>query len=243
MVQASLQIGPSKLQADSVFGKKGVARLWSKKSAVQEYHRYPPPPLYSMHYGYAGPRVFWYQQEDDWCEVWGAIMQGTYSDQVIYSNQFSARVKGSGLPAHSSRVGQREEYSGRIVFILSIQVNMCGIAGWLYSNWDHQVQVEFECLAADVGEKIHSYHIDNGIYHSDELLKELKAKDHKALCTCLDAIESRSTFGHLWGLVLGSRHGREGRIWWVGVTMVVGIWWSYIVLFRVLLYCKYKASK
>jgi len=35
--------------------------------------------------------------------------------QLIYSDQFSARVKGKGLPAHYG-IGQKPEYSGGTVF-------------------------------------------------------------------------------------------------------------------------------
>jgi len=35
--------------------------------------------------------------------------------KVIYSDQFSARVKHKGLPAHSG-IGQKQEYSGGTVF-------------------------------------------------------------------------------------------------------------------------------
>ena len=44
--------------------------------------------------------------------------------QVIYSDQFSARVKGTGLPAHSG-IGQKQEYSGRTVFYDAASKYVC----------------------------------------------------------------------------------------------------------------------
>jgi len=42
----------------------------------------------------------------------GALSQDTLTPgQVVYSDQFSARVKGKSLPAHSG-IGQREKYTG-----------------------------------------------------------------------------------------------------------------------------------
>jgi len=55
MVQAPLQAGPSKLQADTVFGKEEMVKLKRKKHAIQD-HSYTP--LCSMLYGKTGLRVF-----------------------------------------------------------------------------------------------------------------------------------------------------------------------------------------
>ena len=37
-------------------------------------------------------------------------------------------------------------------------------------------KLRFERMAADIGVRVHAYHMDNGIYRSDEFLKELQAK-------------------------------------------------------------------
>jgi len=97
--------------------------------------------------------------------------------QVIYSDQFSARVKGRGLPAHSGVV-QKEEYSGGTVFYDAASKFLCAELQVGYTTSEIiKSKLRFGCLAADVGMRIHFYHTDNGIYHSDhEFLKELQAK-------------------------------------------------------------------
>jgi len=37
-------------------------------------------------------------------------------------------------------------------------------------------KLRFEQMAANIGVQVHAYHMDNGIYHSDEFLKEIQAK-------------------------------------------------------------------
>jgi len=54
-------------------------------------------------------------------------------------------------------------------YYLKVQVG-CTATETIKSN------LRFEYLATDVGMQIHSYHTDNGIYCSEEFLKELQAK-------------------------------------------------------------------
>jgi len=55
----------------------------------------------------------------------GALSQDTLTPgQVVYSDQFSARVKGKSLPAHSG-IGQREEYTGGTIFYDAASKFLC----------------------------------------------------------------------------------------------------------------------
>jgi len=75
--------------------------------------------------------------------------------QVVYSDQFSARVKGRGLPAHSA-VGQKEEYSGGTVLYDAASKFLCGMELQMgYTEIETiKSKLRFECLATDVGVKI-----------------------------------------------------------------------------------------
>lgn len=95
---------------------------------------------------------------------------------VIYSDQFTARVKGRSLPAHSG-IGKREEYTGGTIFydaafkFLSVKLQV----GYTVTKMIKS-KLQFKQTALDVSVQVHSYHNDNGIYHSDEFLKEHQAK-------------------------------------------------------------------
>jgi len=96
--------------------------------------------------------------------------------QVIYSDQFSARVKGKGLPAHSG-IGQKQEYSGGTVFYDAASKYVCVELQVGYTAVEMiKSKLRFEWMAANIGVWVHAYNMDNGIYHSDEFLKELQAK-------------------------------------------------------------------
>ena len=96
--------------------------------------------------------------------------------QVIYSDQFSARVKGKGLPAHSG-IGQKQEYSGGTVSYDAASKYVCVELQVSYTAVETiKSQLRFEWMAADIGVQVHTCHMDNGIYCSDEFLKELQAR-------------------------------------------------------------------
>jgi len=96
--------------------------------------------------------------------------------QVIYSDQFSARVKGKGLPAHSG-IGQKQESSGGTVFYDAASKYVC--VEWQVGYTAVETiksKLRFEQMSANTHVQVHAYHMDNGIYHSDEFLKEIQAK-------------------------------------------------------------------
>ncbi len=83
-----------------------------------------------------------------------------FPGQVIYSDQFSARLKDRGLPAHSG-VGQKEEYSGGTVFYDAESKFLCVELQVGYTAIETiKSKLRFVCLATDMGVKIHSYHTD-----------------------------------------------------------------------------------
>ncbi len=96
--------------------------------------------------------------------------------QIVYSDQFSTRLKGRGVPQHSG-IAQKDEIIGGTVFYdasskyLDVQLQVGFTATETIKS-----KLVFERMAADVGVKILSYHTDNGIYRSEEFLKELKEK-------------------------------------------------------------------
>jgi len=58
--------------------------------------------------------------------------------QVIYSDQFTARVKGRSLPAHFG-IGQREEYTGGTIAKYSLVKEVNGFEDdvlLFYCHWD-----------------------------------------------------------------------------------------------------------
>ena len=96
--------------------------------------------------------------------------------QIIYSDQFSVRVKGRGLPAHSG-IGQKDEYSGGTVFYDAASKFLCVELQVGYTAIETiKSKLRFERMAADAGIRVHAYHTDNGIYQSDEFLRELQDK-------------------------------------------------------------------
>jgi len=107
----------------------------------------------------------------------GALSKGVLvPGQVIYSDQFSARVKGKSLPAHSG-VLHNSEYSGGTVFYDAASKFLCVELQVGYTATETiKSKLRFERQAMDVGVKVSSYHTDNGIYRSEEFLKELQAK-------------------------------------------------------------------
>jgi len=91
--------------------------------------------------------------------------------QVIYSDQFSARVKGKGLPAHSC-IGQKQEYSGGNVFYYAASKYACVELQVGYTAVEMiKSKLRFEWMAADIGVQVHAYHTDNSIYQKNSALK------------------------------------------------------------------------
>ena len=76
--------------------------------------------------------------------------------QVIYSDQFSARVKGKGLPAHSG-IGQKQEYSGGTVFYDSVSKYVCVELQVGYTAVEMiKSKLRFEQMAANIGVQVHA---------------------------------------------------------------------------------------
>jgi len=100
---------------------------------------------------------------------WGLSYDVLIPGQLIYSDQFSARVKGKGLPAHYG-IGQKPEYSGGTVFYDAASKYVSAVELQVgYSAVETiKSKLRFERMAANIGVWVHAYHMDNGIYCSDK---------------------------------------------------------------------------